>query len=66
MNGYVVAHVRCRRCGHEHISVHPVEAPEDRLECSKCGAQDSLTRRIPKCQRGYHRETAGGRWGRWA
>ena len=43
---WLVSRMRCRRCGHEAIAVYEEGTPEQHLECSRCGAQDSLTRRI--------------------
>jgi len=35
--GWVTAKVKCRICGHEHITVYPVDIlDEDAQECSKC------------------------------
>lgn len=36
-----VMHMACRRCGKHAISVHPVAADISRLQCIRCGAQDS-------------------------
>lgn len=36
-----VGRCTCRACGHKHISVHPERTNPHRLECPKCGAQDS-------------------------
>lgn len=44
---HVVTRMRCRRCWHECLSVHPVGTDTSRLECSKCGAQDSHTTPVP-------------------
>jgi Zn finger protein HypA/HybF involved in hydrogenase expression len=41
MGGWIAAKVRCNVCTGTHVSVHPEEAPEDRLECPSCGGQDS-------------------------
>jgi transcription elongation factor Elf1 len=41
IDGWRVARTRCRFCGHEAISVFPVEADELSLECSKCGICES-------------------------
>ena len=30
--------VECRVCSHRHVSVHPVVAPRENLECSRCHA----------------------------
>jgi transcription elongation factor Elf1 len=36
IDGWRVARIRCRFCGHEWISVFPVEADDRSLECSQC------------------------------
>jgi hypothetical protein len=36
-----VCEMRCRACGHECVSVHPVGMDHARAECSRCGAFDS-------------------------
>jgi hypothetical protein len=41
IDGWRVARVRCRHCGHEWISVFPAEADELSLECSRCHLQES-------------------------
>jgi len=33
---WVVAHTVCRVCGHKAVSVHPVQADDDALECARC------------------------------
>lgn len=41
IDGWRVARVQCRFCGHEVISVFPAEADEMTLECPKCGICES-------------------------
>ncbi len=44
---HTVAHVFCRACGVDVVSVHPVCADPNRLQC-RCGAQDSeIHRTVP-------------------
>jgi transcription elongation factor Elf1 len=43
---WLVRYFRCRRCGHEGLSIHEQGTNGRRLECSRCGAQDSTTRPI--------------------
>lgn len=38
---WVVARVRCCACTYESVSVHPVQADENSLECPQCGFCDS-------------------------
>ena len=41
MSPWVAAKCKCRVCSHEHVSVHPVEADDDMLECPKCHAMSA-------------------------
>ncbi len=47
MAGWFASQLRCVICTNEWVSVYPVEAPEESLECPSCGACDSeVTGRI--------------------